>query len=791
MLDKTYSPKDIEQKHYDNWEKKNAFCPNEDDNNGKTFAVMMPPPNVTGNLHMGHALNYTLQDVLVRYHRMRGYKTLWQPGADHAGIATQMVVEKMLAKDGLPGRREMGREKFLEHVWEWKEKYGGAIVNQQKKLGLTPDWSRQRFTMDEGLSDAVKKVFVKLYNDGLIYKAKRLVNWDPKLLTAVSDLEVINTETNGNFWYIKYELDGKPGKFITVATTRPETLLGDTGIAVNPEDARYKDLIGTYAIVPFVNRKILIVADEHSDPEKGTGAVKITPAHDFNDFEVGQRHNLEQITVLDEHGNMTADMTPGMPQQFAGQDRFKARKLIVAELEKMGRIDKVEQTTHSVPHGERSGVVLEPRITEQWFVNTEPLAEKALAAVIKKQTNIMPESQYNTYKHWMNNIQPWCISRQLWWGHQIPAWYGSDGTIFVAENQEEAQAQADAHYGKQEIITQDEDVLDTWFSSALWPFSTLGWPEKTAELKDYYPTSCLITGTDLIFFWIARMMMMGIYIMDDVPFKDVFLHALVRDENGQKMSKSKGNVVDPLTVIDIYGTDALRFTMTAFAAPGRDIKYSDKLVEGYRNFATKLWNAARFLEHNKVSYKESFDPKSVKLELNKWIISEVTTCLINVENSISKYRFDEAASFVYRFAWGTFCDWYIEFTKPILNGDSAAEITETKETLGWVFGQLLHILHPMMPFITEELWQNLTSSDSMLITSKWPLEQEDRNDLINSDTASKFNWIIDIITTIRSVRTEVNVPAGSKIKASMVLDSTTDAKTIKEMEPLLLRLARV
>ena len=794
MLEKNYTPQDIEDKHYKAWEKAGAFkaVARAGYEHKGAFTIMMPPPNVTGNLHMGHALNYTLQDVLVRYHRMRGFTTLWQPGTDHAGIATQMIVERQLAEAGEPSRRDMGREKFLKRIWQWKEESGGAIVKQQKRLGLTPDWDRQRFTMDDGLSAAVRKIFVDLYKDGLIYRNKRLVNWDPKLLTAVSDLEVDAVECQGNLWYIVYDIAGEPGRTITVATTRPETLFGDTGIAVHPDDDRYKDIIGKKAIVPFVNREILIVADEHSDPEKGTGAVKITPAHDFNDFDVGERHTLEKITILDEHGSLITDL----PAPFAGLERFTARKRIVQELEALGKIEKIEQTTHSVPHGERSGVVLEPRLTDQWFVNAESLAKDALAAAHDGRTTIHPESGLNTYDHWLKNIQPWCISRQLWWGHQIPAWFGPDHTIFVAETAEEAKAQAKSHYGKTVEITQETDVLDTWFSSALWPFSTLGWPEKTKELEQFYTTSCLITGSDILFFWVARMMMMGLYTMKEVPFKDVFLHALVRDEHGQKMSKTKGNVIDPLLVMDKYGADALRFTMTAFAAPGRDIKYSDALVETYRNFATKLWNAARFLEGNEVSYTADLNPADLKLDLNRWIVGEFVACLEDVESALARYRFDEMATALYRFAWGTFCDWYIEFSKPILFDGTEEEKTETRRTLGWVLGQLLHALHPIMPFITEEIWQNLTSGKAgLLITNPWPLENKgeitDHEPYKNEGIQDQFNWIIELITMVRSVRNDVNVPAGAKIPLQVVLEDPQKKQAISNLAPLILRLARL
>ncbi|WP_278371659.1 valine--tRNA ligase, partial [Thalassospira xiamenensis] len=593
MLEKTYSPADVEGRLYDKWEKSGAFAA-DPASGANPYVIMMPPPNVTGSLHMGHALTFTLQDILVRYNRMSGKDTLWQPGTDHAGIATQMVVERQLGEQNVT-RHDLGREKFIEKVWEWKEKSGGTITNQLRRLGASPDWPRERFTMDDGLSAAVRKVFVTLHKQGLIYRDKRLVNWDPKLLTAISDLEVVQKEVKGHYWHFKYPIEGKEGEFITVATTRPETMLGDTGVAVHPDDERYKDLIGQYCILPIVGRRIKIVADEYADPEKGSGAVKITPAHDFNDFEVGKRNDLEKINIMDDHARINDDA----PEEYRGLDRFKARELIVAKMEELGLLEKIEDTVHMVPYGDRSNVVIEPYLTDQWFVNAEVLAKPATEAVEDGRIKFVPKNWENTYFEWMRNIQPWCISRQLWWGHRIPAWFGPDGEIFVEETEEEALAAAKAHFGKDVELTQETDVLDTWFSSALWPFSTLGWPDKTPELDKYYPGDVLVTGFDIIFFWVARMIMMGMHFMDGkVPFKDVYIHALVRDEHGQKMSKSKGNVIDPLELIDEYGCDALRLTLTALAAQGRDIKLAASRVEGYRNFATKLWNAARFAEMN-------------------------------------------------------------------------------------------------------------------------------------------------------------------------------------------------
>ena len=611
MLEKTYNPQDIEQRIYEAWERSGAFKAGDDESKTKpsdNYCIVIPPPNVTGSLHMGHALNNSLQDVLTRFERMRGKNVLWQPGVDHAGIATQMVVERQLAEKGEPGRRDLGRDKFLEKVWAWKEESGGTIVNQLRRLGASCDWSRERFTMDEGLSKAVLKVFVELYNEGLIYKDKRLVNWDPKLLTAISDLEVESRETQGSMWHFKYPIEGQEGKFITVATTRPETMLGDTGVAVHPSDERYKDLVGKQVRLPIADRLIPIVADEYPDPEQGSGAVKMTPAHDFNDFEVGKRQNLEMINIFDQHANLNENV----PKAYQGMERFEARKKVIAEMESLGLLEKVEDHTLMVPYGDRSGVVVEPWLTDQWYVNAEVLAKPAIEAVTSGKTKFVPANWDKTYFEWMNNIQPWCISRQLWWGHQIPAWYGPDGEVFVAQTEEEAQAQADKHYGEVQELKRDEDVLDTWFSSALWPFSTLGWPDKTPELARYYPTATLSTAFDIIFFWVARMMMMGLHFMKEVPFDTVYIHALVRDEKGKKMSKSKGNVIDPLPLVDQYGADALRFTMAAMAAQGRDVNMSIPRVEGYRNFATKLWNAARFAEMNGCVGDLKLDPDKDK-----------------------------------------------------------------------------------------------------------------------------------------------------------------------------------
>ena len=771
-IDKTYQPSEVEGRIYRTWEEAGAFRAGRPERAGaKPYSIVIPPPNVTGSLHMGHALNNTLQDILCRFERMRGRDVLWQPGTDHAGIATQMVVERQLMERQQPGRREMGREKFLERVWEWKAESGGTIVNQLKRLGASCDWSRERFTMDEGLSRAVLKVFVELHRTGLIYKDKRLVNWDPKLLTAISDLEVIQVETRGHLWHLRYPIEGKTfnpddrSTFIVVATTRPETMLGDTAVAVHPDDDRYKSLVGKNVILPLVGRKIPIIADGYSDPEKGSGAVKITPAHDFNDFEVGKRHNLPQINIFSVEAKLqlkdNADFVAGVPKSadrdatlaMQGTDRFAARKAILARLEEKSLVEKIEPQAHAVPHGDRSNVVIEPFLTDQWYVNAKELAKPAIAAVRDGQTKFIPKNWEKTYFDWMENIQPWCISRQLWWGHQIPAWYGPDGRVFVALTEAEAQAAANKHYGKKTTLTRDEDVLDTWFSSALWPFSTLGWPDDTAALKRYYPTSTLVTGFDIIFFWVARMMMMGLHFIKEIPFHDVYIHALVRDASGAKMSKSKGNVIDPLALIDDYGADALRFTLAAMAAMGRDIKLSTQRVEGYRNFATKLWNAARFAEINGCATVAKFDPKSAKETLNRWIAHETAKAVAEVTEAIEAYRFNDAATAVYRFVWNIYCDWYLELAKPLLTGPDGAGKSETQAMVAWARDEILKLLHPFMPFVTEELWAMTGKHDALLTLDKWPSLQG----LADDKAEAEIGWVIDLVTAIRSVRAEMNI----------------------------------
>ena len=785
VLDKTFRPREVEARHYEHWESEGAFASGAP-SGSDAFSIVIPPPNVTGSLHMGHALNNTLQDILIRFERMRGRDVLWQPGTDHAGIATQMVVERQLVEEGAnTTRREMGREAFIERVWRWKEESGGTITNQLRRLGASCDWSRERFTMDEGLSRAVLTVFVRLYREGLIYKDKRLVNWDPQLETAISDLEVEQREVTGSLWYFRYPVEDQPDRLITVATTRPETMLGDTAVAVHPDDERYTDLVGKNCILPLVGRPIPIVADEYADPEQGSGAVKITPAHDFNDFEVGLRHELPMINIFD----VRAHLNDEVPEAYRGLERFEARKRVVADIDAAGLLEKVEEHVHTVPYGDRGGVPIEPFLTDQWFVNAKVLAEPAIRAVEDGRTKFFPENWSKTYFEWMRNIQPWCISRQLWWGHQIPAWYGPDGEIFVAMSEEEAQADADAHYGKKTDLVRDEDVLDTWFSSGLWPFSTLGWPDETPELERYYPTSVLVTGFDIIFFWVARMMMMGLHFMDDVPFHTVYVHALVRDEKGQKMSKSKGNVIDPLVLIEKYGADALRFTLASLAAPGRDIRLGESRVEGSRNFATKLWNASRFCEMNECRSVPGFDPSSPQEIVNRWIVGEVERCAEAVTQRLDGFRFNEASQALYQFVWGTFCDWYLEFCKPLLNGSDVAAKAETQQTAGWVLDQIFLLLHPFMPFVTEELWQKTAETRSTdLIRARWP---EFPTSIADADADRQMDWVLRLVSGIRSVRSEMNVPPGAQVPMVLVGLGADGRNWLETHRTLIERLARV
>lgn len=800
MLEKTYTPADIEPRIAARWDEAGAFKAGAGAKPGaKPFSVVIPPPNVTGSLHMGHALNNTLQDILVRYQRMRGRDVLWQPGTDHAGIATQMVVERQLMERQLPGRRDMGREKFIERVWEWKAESGGTIVGQLRRLGASCDWSRERFTMDEGLSRAVTKLFVKMHREGLIYRDKRLVNWDPKLQTAISDIEVQSIETKGHLWHLRYPIDGSD-ESIVVATTRPETMLGDSGVAVHPEDERYRHLVGKHVVLPLVGRRIPIVADEYSDPEKGTGAVKITPAHDFNDFEVGKRHGLPLINILDAEGRLAVAgneaFLEGVPPSadldlvlaMQGIDRAEARKKVLDLLEERGLMLEAEPHVHQVPHGDRSGVVIEPFLTDQWYVDAEKLAVAAMAAVRDGRTKFTPENWSKTYFDWMENIQPWCVSRQLWWGHRIPAWFGPDGSIFVEETEAEALAAAEKHFGAPTELVRDEDVLDTWFSSGLWPFSTMGWPDQTPELAKYYPTSVLVTGFDIIFFWVARMMMMGLYVTDEVPFADVYIHALVRDEKGAKMSKSKGNVIDPLELVDQYGADALRFTLAAMAAQGRDIKLATSRVEGYRNFATKLWNASRFAEMNGSAPVADFDPKSVKATLNRWILGEAEKAAAETTAAIEAFRFNDAAASVYRFVWNVVCDWYVELAKPVLQGEGGGEeAAETRATLAYVLDVSAALLHPFMPFMTEELWAARAERNAMLALSPWP----ELAGLGDRDAENEIGWLVELVTELRSARTEMGVAPGATLPLVLVgADDATRARA-ERAAPTLARIARV
>jgi valyl-tRNA synthetase len=809
MIETTFNPKEVEPRWSKAWEESGAFKPKADPK-ADPFCIVIPPPNVTGSLHIGHALNNTLQDVLIRFERLRGKSVLWQPGMDHAGIATQMVVERQLAQGGRnEDRRSLGRDEFVRRVWSWKEESGGMIFNQLRRLGASCDWSRERFTMDEGLSAAVLKVFVQLYKEGLIYKDKRLVNWDPHFETAISDLEVENREVNGHFWHFKYPLengetypfpiahdeDGNPTEwetrdYISIATTRPETMLGDGAVAVHPSDARYAPIVGKKVLLPLANRYIPIITDEYPDPDFGSGAVKITGAHDFNDYKVARAHNIPLYVLMDTKGRM-ADVEH-VPEKYRGLDRFEARKQVVADIDALGLMIKVEDKKIMQPFGDRSNVVIEPMLTDQWYVNAAEMAKKPIEAVENGTTKFVPETWTKTYFQWMRNIEPWCISRQLWWGHRIPAWYGPDGQVFVEESADSAERAAKKHYGKDVALRQDEDVLDTWFSSALWPFSTLGWPEKTAELKKFYPTSTLVTAHDIIFFWVARMMMMGLHFMKEVPFDEVYIHALVRDAKGQKMSKSKGNTMDPLELIDKYGADALRFTLAAMAAQGRDIKLSEQRIEGYRNFGTKLWNAARFAQMNECAVWDEYDPRSPQQTVNKWIVGETAKAAAAVTRELEARRFNEAAGAAYRFVWNVYCDWYLEFIKPLLNGEDEAAKTETRRTAAWVLDQILILLHPFMPFITEELWAKTAEYGAkrtgMLISEAWP---ELSDDLIDQAAEAEIEWMVRLIAETRSTRSELNVPAGAKIPLLLIgADQATEAR-LERYQDLIDRMARL
>jgi len=775
MLSKSFVPADVEPGLYAGWEAAGAFHA-DPASAAAPYTIMIPPPNVTGSLHMGHALTMTLQDTLIRWRRMQGRDALWQPGTDHAGIATQMVVERLLAKEGNQSRQSMGRDAFTQRVWDWKAESGGTITGQLRRLGASLDWERERFTMDEGLSDAVREVFVTLYKQGLIYRDRRLVNWDPQFQSAISDLEVEAKEVKGSIWHLRYPIEGQSGRTITVATTRPETMLGDTAVAVHPDDDRYRDLVGQHVILPLTGRRIPIVADAYSDPEKGTGAVKITPAHDFNDFEVGRRHALPMPSILDKMGRVTlaeldlpadADFVRGLD----GQDRFAARKAIVAELERLEVLDRIEPHTNQVPHGDRSGVPIEPLLTTQWYCNAAELAKPAIAAVESGATQFVPKQWENTFFAWMRDIQPWCISRQLWWGHRVPAWFGPDGHIFVERTEAEAQAAASAHYGREETLTRDEDVLDTWFSSALWPFSTLGWPGQTPELARYYPGDVLVTGFDIIFFWVARMMMMGHHFMGGVPFHTVYIHGLVRDERGQKMSKSKGNVIDPLELIAAYGTDALRFTVCALTGPGRDVKLGAASVENRRGFVTKLWNAARFCEMNGVVPVPGFDPATARLPLTRWLLDACNAAVAEADAALEAYRFDDYAAAAYRFTWNTFCDWFLEFAKPVLNGPADADAAEVRATAAHVLGVILRLLHPAMPFVTEHLWDELGyGAPCSLIRAPWPVPTPVQD---APAARAELDWLVRLVSEVRTVRSEMNV-APSALTPILLRDATPE-----------------
>ncbi len=872
---KTFDAARAEARIYQTWEDARAFAAGANARpDAETFCIMIPPPNVTGSLHMGHAFNNTLQDILVRWHRMRGDDVLWQPGTDHAGIATQMVVERELAKQGNVSRREMGREKFLEKVWEWKEQSGDTIINQLKRLGASCDWSRNAFTMSGNFPDAVIKVFVDMYQKGLIYRGKRLVNWDPHFETAISDLEVEQVEVDGHMWRLRYPLeggetyqhpiewddDGKVTKtatrdYLVVATTRPETMLGDTGVAVHPDDARYRHLIGKTVRLPLVGRSIPIVTDVYADPEKGTGAVKITPAHDFNDWYVGQRAGLRVVNVMSTTAAMAlkdnadfvqgcdADRLARVIEALNGADRYEARDWIVQTARAEDWLDGIDPDRHNVPHGDRSRVAVEPFLTDQWYVNTSKIVQPAIDAVENGDVTILPEQDKKVYFHWLENIEPWCISRQLWWGHQIPVWYGPkkdtalfDGDpedhrptgerakalkLFCAASEDDALAQAREYYGEEIVVDviemhgalgawgkekvsigRDPDVLDTWFSSAIWPIGTLGWPEQTPELKKYFPTDVLITGFDIIFFWVARMMMMQYAVVGQKPFSTVYVHALVRDEAGKKMSKSAGNVLDPLELIDEFGADAVRFTVTAMAAMGRDLKLSTSRIAGYRNFGTKLWNAMRFAEMNGVFDFKDFKvggaetvkdfkerPPNPTATLNRWIIGEVAKTREAVGTALTSFRFNDAASALYGFVWGKVCDWYVEFSKPLLQGDDKAAKAETQATMKWVLEQCLILLHPIMPFITEELWQTSAKRPRMLVHADWPTYQA--SDLVDENADSEMNWVIQLIDEIRSVRTQMHVPAGLRIPMLQIELDEAGRTAWNHNQALIKRLARI
>lgn len=822
-MEKAYDPKSIEQNLYKTWEENDYFSPKGGDD---SYCIMIPPPNVTGSLHMGHAFQHTIMDALTRYHRMKGDNTLWQPGSDHAGIATQMVVERLLDKEG-KSRHDLGRDAFIDKIWEWKEESGGTISRQMRRLGDSCDWSREAFTMDHDLSNAVLEVFVRLYEEGLIYRGQRLVNWDPKLLTAVSDLEVESHEENGHLWHLKYPLSDGSGHLV-VATTRPETMLGDTAVAVHPDDERYQHLIGKTIKLPLAEREIPIIADDYVEKDFGSGCVKITPAHDFNDYEMGQRHNLEMINIL----TPTAHISDAAPEAYRGLDRYEARKKIVEDFEQLGLLEKIEPHKLKVPRGDRSGVVIEPYLTDQWYVKIAPLAEPALKAVKDGDIKFVPENWSNTYYHWMENIQDWCISRQLWWGHQIPAWYDNEGNVYVGRSEEEVRQK---HNLGDIELRRDEDVLDTWFSSALWPFATLGWPEETPELETFLPTSVLVTGFDIIFFWVARMIMMGLKFTGKVPFKEIYITGLIRDEHGQKMSKSKGNVLDPIDIIDgidldslvekrttgmmnpkdaekiskrtrkefpegiaPYGTDAMRFTFCAMASTSRDINFDLNRVEGYRNFCNKIWNAARYVLMNTEEQDTGINGGEMRLSVaDRWIKSEFQKTITEFEKAVATYRFDLASNALYEFTWNTYCDWYLELSKPILYGDeySEAEKRGTRHTLVSVLESLMRLLHPFMPFITEEIWQRVaplagidTNQHSSIMLQSFPVAQAE---LIDNLAEQDIEWLKTIIVGVRNIRGEMNIAPGKPLNVLFRNGSEQDKSRLDSYRTFLSKLAKL
>lgn len=784
-LEKTYSPKDIEDKWYKIWEDNKYFKATLDDNK-PNYSIVIPPPNVTGILHMGHVLNNTIQDTIIRYKRMSGFNTLWMPGTDHAGIATQNMVERKLAKDGLK-KEDLGREKFIEEVWDWKNQYGNIITGQLRKLGASLDWDRERFTMDEGLSDSVKEMFIKLYNDGLIYRGEYIVNWCPRCGTALADDEVEHEDKAGKLWFIKYPVKGTD-EFLTISTTRPETMLADVAVAVNPNDERFKHLVGKTLILPLVGREIPVIADDYVDVEFGTGALKITPAHDPNDFAVGKRHNLPIINMMTKEGNVTAEFP-----KYAGIERFEARKIMIADLEAEGALVKVQDHNNSVGGCYRCSTVIEPRVSEQWFVRMEPLAKKAIAVVQSGDISIAPKRWEKVYYNWLDNIRDWCISRQIWWGHRIPAYYGPDRHIFVAKSMEDAKAQAALHYGKEVELVQEDDVLDTWFSSALWPFSTLGWPEKTVELDKFYPTATLVTGADILFFWVARMIMFGMDVMEEIPFKDVYLHGIVRDELGRKMSKTLGNSPDPLNLIAEYGADAIRFTMLYNTSQGQDVHFSEKLIEMGRNFANKIWNVSRFVMMN----LEGFDAKNVdtsKLQyelVDKWIISRYNETTKDVRDKLDRFQLDEAAKSVYEFLRGDFCDWYVELAKVRLynNPEISAESRMTAQYVLWsILEGGLRLLHPFMPFMTEEIWQKIKIEGETIMLQDFPVVDDS---LIQPETVKSFEYVQGLVSSLRNIKAEVGISPAKEVKVTIRTSDASELLTIKDNFQFITKLAKI